>query len=112
MLQSDKKAIFRASGAARLAAEFLKQVHQENRPQASTDQSLKASAEAKLTRRPQADDQDIELFGHQWPLGDSVKLDSTVDRGTLRAQISRLKQLGYELDTATQTWIYSAVAAA
>ncbi len=112
VLQSDKKAIFRASGAARLAAEFLKQVHQENRPQASTDQSLKASAEAKLTRRPQADDQDIELFGHQWPLGDSVKLDSTVDRGTLRAQISRLKQLGYELDTATQTWIYSAVAAA
>ena len=112
MVQSDKKAIFRASGAARLAAEFLKQLQQENRLQASTDQSLKANDEAKPTRRPQPDDQDIELFGHQWPLSDSVKLDSTVDRGTLRAQISRLKQLGYELDTATQTWIYSAVAAA
>ncbi|MBZ9559092.1 DUF3275 family protein [Halomonas coralii] len=63
-------------------------------------------------RRPEVSDQDIELFGHQWPLGDSVKLDPTVERGTLRAQITRLKQMGYELDATTQTWTYSAAAAA
>ncbi|WP_299259605.1 DUF3275 family protein [uncultured Kushneria sp.] len=112
VMQADKKAIFRATGAARLAAEFLKQTHEENRTSASTDQPLKESAEAKPKRRPQADDQDIELFGHQWPLGDSVKLDSTVDRGTFRAQVTRLKQMGYRFDATTQTWTYSAAAAA
>lgn len=63
-------------------------------------------------RRPKADDQDIELFGHQWPLGNSVKLDATVERSTLRAQILRQKQLGYEFDGATQIWNYKAAAAA
>ena len=64
------------------------------------------------TRRHRSDDQDIELFGHQWPLGDNVKLDPTVDRGTFRAQVSRLKQLGYQFDARSQTWNYTAVAAA
>lgn len=112
VLKADKKAIFRATGAARLAAEFLKQTHQENRTPASTDQPPKESAEATPKRRPQADDQDIELFGHQWPLGDLVKLDPTVDRGTFRAQVTRLKQMGYQFDAETQTWTYSAAAAA
>nr|WP_281271636.1 DUF3275 family protein [Kushneria indalinina] len=111
-MKADKKAIFRATGAARLAADFLKQSHQENRAPASTDQAPKESAKATPTRRPQVNDQDIELFGHLWPLGNSVKLDSTVDRGTLRAQITRLKQMGYVLDAATQTWNLSAAAAA
>lgn len=112
VLKADKKAIFRASGAARLAAEYLKQTHQENQAPGSTDQPLKENAEAPPKRRPEVDDQDIELFGHQWPLGNSVKLDSTVDRGTLRAQILRLKQMGYELDSSTQTWYFKAQAAA
>lgn len=111
-LRDDKRAIFRATGAARLAAEFLKQAHQESRAPASTDQPQQDSAKAMPTRRPKADDQDIELFGHQWPLGDSVKLDPTVDRGTFRAQVSRLKQLGYQFDARSQTWNYTAVAAA
>ena len=111
-MRDDKRAIFRATGAARLAAEFLKQAHQENRTLASTDQSPKESAEATPTRRPVVDDQDIELFGHQWPLGDSVKLDPTVDRGTFRAQVTRLKQMGYQFDATSQTWTYSAAAAA
>ncbi|WP_110633547.1 DUF3275 family protein [Salinicola salarius] len=112
VLQADKKAIFRATGAARLAAEFLKQTHQENRTPASPDQPQEESATATPKRRPQADDQDIELFGHQWPLGDSVKLDPTVDRGTFRAQVTRLKQMGYAFDATSQTWTYSAVEAA
>lgn len=110
-LEADKKAIFRASGAARLAAEYLKQTYQENCAPASTDQPQKENAKAKPKRRPEVNDQDIELFGHQWPLGDSIKLDSTVDRGTLRAQILRLKQMGYELDTASQTWHLTQAAA-
>lgn len=41
-------------------------------------------------------DEDAELFGESWPLGDKVKLDPTVDRSLLRRQASRLKDLGYQ----------------
>lgn len=111
-LKEDRKAIFRASGAARLAAEFLKQAHAEHRAPTVTDEPQRESAKATPQPRPKADDQDIELFGHQWPLGNSVKLDPTVDRGTFRAQTLRLKQLGYVFDAASQTWNYTAAAAA
>ncbi|MEA3252665.1 MAG: DUF3275 family protein, partial [Pseudomonadota bacterium] len=111
-LKEDRKAIFRASGAARLAAEFLKQEHAEHCAPTVTDEPQRESAKAMPTRRPKADDQDIELFGHQWPLGDSVKLDPTVDRGTFRAQVTRLKQMGYAFDATSQTWTYSAAVAA
>jgi len=47
---------------------------------------------------------DATLFGLLWPLGDSVKLDSTIDRRALRAQIARLGELGYALDFKTQEW--------
>ena len=50
------------------------------------------------------DSDDAALFGLLWPLGDSVKLDSTIDRRTLRAQIARLGELGYALDFKTQEW--------
>ncbi|MCG7601803.1 zincin-like metallopeptidase domain-containing protein [Halomonas sp. McH1-25] len=64
-LRDDKRAIFRATGAARLAAEFLKQAYQENRAPASTDEPQRERIEAASQPRPKADDQDIELFGHQ-----------------------------------------------
>lgn len=51
------------------------------------------------------DNADQHLFGILWPLGDDVKLDATVDRLTQRDQIKRLKELGYELDFKTQTWM-------
>jgi len=47
---------------------------------------------------------DTALFGLLWPLDESVKLDSTIDRRTLRAQIARLGELGYALDFKTQEW--------
>ncbi|MFK7457731.1 DUF3275 family protein, partial [Pseudomonas sp. Env-32] len=50
------------------------------------------------------EDGDAALFGLLWPLGESVKLDSTIDRRTLRAQIARLGELGYALDFKTQEW--------
>jgi hypothetical protein len=51
-----------------------------------------------------ADSDDAALFGLLWPLDESVKLDSTIDRRTLRAQIARLGALGYALDFKSQQW--------
>ena len=52
-----------------------------------------------------AAEEDAALFGTLWPLDDRpFKLDMTVDRRTLRRQISRLGQLGYELAPLTQDW--------
>lgn len=50
------------------------------------------------------EDGDAALFGLLWPLGESVKLDSTIDRRALRTQIARLGDLGYALDFKTQEW--------
>ncbi|WP_300273488.1 DUF3275 family protein [Halomonas sp.] len=47
---------------------------------------------------------DAELFGLLWPLGQSVKLDPTVDRALFRRQVGRLKELGYRFQAPTQTW--------
>ncbi|WP_439869993.1 DUF3275 family protein [Pseudomonas syringae] len=47
---------------------------------------------------------DVELFGTIWPIGNSVRLDTTVDRQRLRQQCVRLGELGYELDFKQQTW--------
>ena len=49
-------------------------------------------------------DDDASLFGLLIPLGESVKLDPSVDRKLLRAQIDRLQELGYEFDAKCQTW--------
>jgi len=53
---------------------------------------------------PDADGADQELFGTIWPLGDTVRLDSTVDRQRLRQQCRRLEQLGYTMDFKSQAW--------
>ncbi len=50
------------------------------------------------------DSDDVALFGLLWPLGESVKLDSTIDRRTLRLQIARLGVLGYTLNFKSQQW--------
>ena len=47
---------------------------------------------------------DATLFGTVWPLGQIVKLDSTVDRRLLRRQRDRLDSLGYGFDYASQNW--------
>jgi hypothetical protein len=51
-----------------------------------------------------AHEADAELFGTIWPIGRSVKLDTTVDRKRLRQQCVRLGELGYELDFKLQIW--------
>jgi hypothetical protein len=50
------------------------------------------------------DDSDERLFGTLWPLGPSVKLDTTVDRAVFRQQKDRLKALGYRFQPVGQTW--------
>lgn len=52
-------------------------------------------------------EQDADLFGTIWPLGDTVKLDTTVDRHRLRQQCTRLGELGYVLDFKLQVWTIS-----
>ncbi|MCL2872800.1 MAG: DUF3275 family protein [Betaproteobacteria bacterium] len=56
------------------------------------------------TKEPTPENPDAALFGILWPLGDSVRLDVTVDRQKLRLQSKRLEQLGYELDFKAQCW--------
>lgn len=53
---------------------------------------------------PSTNDIDAELFGTVWPLSETVRLDTTVDRQRLRAQCTRLDQLGFTMDFKTQTW--------
>ncbi|MBK3845815.1 DUF3275 family protein [Stutzerimonas xanthomarina] len=59
---------------------------------------------ATATASGSPDSDDAALFGLLWPLGESVKLDSTIDRRTLRVQIARLGTLGYALDFKSQQW--------
>ncbi|WP_339437511.1 DUF3275 family protein [Pseudomonas sp. EL_65y_Pfl1_R32] len=57
-----------------------------------------------LPSSEKATELDAILFGTIWPLGDAVKLDTTVDRQRLRQQCTRLGELGYVLDFKQQTW--------
>ena len=51
------------------------------------------------------EDDDKALFCELWPLGEVVKLDSTVSRAQLRDQCARLGELGYSFDPLTQSWL-------
>ncbi|CAC9223123.1 Protein of uncharacterised function (DUF3275) [Pseudomonas aeruginosa] len=65
---------------------------------------MDAPTPATATASGSTEEGDAALFGLLWPLDESVKLDSTIDRRTLRAQIARLSELGYALDFKTQEW--------
>ncbi|MBI6568115.1 DUF3275 family protein, partial [Pseudomonas synxantha] len=70
----------------------------------TTPFGVDAPTPAAVAATGSAEDGDAALFGVLWPLGESVKLDSTIDRRALRAQIARLGELGYSLDFKTQEW--------
>lgn len=70
----------------------------------TTPFGMDAPTPAAATAPGSTEDDDAALFGILWPLGESVKLDSTIDRRTLRAQIARLGEMGYALDFKTQEW--------
>lgn len=70
----------------------------------TTPFGVDAPTPATATASGSTEDGDAALFGTLWPLGESVKLDSTIDRRALRAQIARLGELGFALDFKTQEW--------
>ncbi len=46
----------------------------------------------------------VSLFGHLWPLGVEVKLDSTAVRSQFIKQKDYLKENGYQFNGKNQTW--------
>lgn len=69
--------------------------------QASLEDAPFGMAPANTTTDPQAD---AALFGTLWPLSETVRLDTTVDRQQLRQQCRRLSDLGYLHDFKLQLW--------
>jgi hypothetical protein len=83
----------------------------ETEPPLSTaaplESELPAAMPAELTPQPcEADvaSEDAKLFGTLWPIGATVKLDTTVDRALFRRQKDRLKALGYRFQPVGQVW--------
>ena len=62
------------------------------------------SEPAPVSAAASAEADDAALFGALWPLGETVKLDATVDRRVLRQQRDRLDKLGYEFAPLSQDW--------
>lgn len=54
---------------------------------------------------PGCDEADAQLFGALWPLGDTVKLDTSVSRPLFRRQKERIKALGYSFRASGQLWV-------
>lgn len=75
--------------------------------QGKADPSKPSSAISTTQAKPSNDE---GLFGTQWPLADVFKLDKTFDRMTLRKQVLRLGELGYEFDPISQEWRLPALA--
>ena len=71
---------------------------------APNDETPFGMGKSKQPAAMSQDDVDEELFGTIWPLGSSVRLDTTVDRKQLRQQCARLGELGYVHDFKQQTW--------
>lgn len=69
-----------------------------DKPQPAKESKPEAEPEAKTNS------DDNSLFGLLMPLGESIKLDPSVNRKVLRAQTVRLKEIGYEFDAKSQTW--------
>ena len=57
------------------------------------------------TGDPGGDGADADLFGTLWPLGDTVKLDTSVNRPLFRRQKERIKALGYAFQASGQRWV-------
>jgi len=107
--------------ADRLSSTETDPIDEEPAAQSATNTPRKASSPAFNSTKSSDDDApfgmekstpptsttpeaDEELFGTIWPLGASVRLDTTVDRQRLRQQCTRLGELGYGLDFKQQTW--------
>lgn len=83
------------------------------KPSNSTVKTKRTEPSPKEPSKPHPTDEKIDepvdeskraLFSHLWPLGQTVKLDSTVDRNLLRQQVAALRSMGYQPNAADQTW--------
>ncbi|MCK9987919.1 MAG: hypothetical protein AzoDbin1_04391 [Azoarcus sp.] len=107
--------------ARRLSPQEVDPIDEEAQPPAPAAPKAPAKAKSRNPRDPLIDttpfgsepaaqspeasaDEDEALFGALWPLGDSVKLDASVDRRVLRQQRDRLSALGYEFAPLSQDW--------
>lgn len=82
----------------------------KSRPSTQADDDAPFGMEASPTPAPtDPQDADKQLFGTIWPIGPSVRLDTTVERQRLRQQCVRLGELGYELDFKLQVWRLSSL---
>lgn len=75
-----------------------------NKPSSQDSDEPFGMTKADPSKAAEVPDSDVELFGTIWPIGNTVRLDTTVDRQRLRQQCVRLGELGYELDFKLQTW--------
>jgi len=66
------------------------------------------SVETQNTHK-NSEDSDEALFGLLWPLGETVKLDATIDRIKFRKQRDRLKSMGYRFKPISQTWVKESI---
>jgi len=64
-----------------------------------------SNKKSKPTKSVDNDGLDLQqLFGHLYPLGDTVKLDTTLPRTVIIEQGKYLKSMGYVFDAKTQIW--------
>ncbi len=90
-------------GAASRVSQAARPRKAQGKPEATKPSLVISTSQAK----PSGDE---GLFGTQWPLADVFKLDKTSDRMTLRKQVVRLGELGYEFDPISQEWRLPALA--
>jgi hypothetical protein len=86
----------------------------ESKPETSAKNTRDDRGERKPkdSSKPAPSDGDaelVELFGLLWPLGDVVKLDSTMPRPLFIRQKDYLKSAGYTFNGLDQTWHRSPV---
>jgi len=88
------------------AAEAPEQVQSpSNTPGESDKVSSIETPRKAASEAGESDNDDLEaLFGHLWPLGRTVKLDTTIPRALFIQQKQALKDRGYRFDAKTQTW--------
>jgi hypothetical protein len=79
---------------------------EEPKPEAKAEGSVQDGLFADEEPQGPADNEaDAQLFGTLWPLGDEVRLDTTVGRALFRRQKERLKVLGFTFQASSQIWL-------
>ncbi|MDE0855310.1 MAG: DUF3275 family protein [Nevskia sp.] len=76
-------------------------------PRSVVEPAAPAGESSETTSDTSADAEFRALFGELWPLGDTVKLDPTVDRQRFRLQVKAIGKsgLGYIFQPVGQVWV-------